>query len=299
MRAPAVTVSEPAFRSPIITPVCSKSTREASVTFPPSSPAIVTLSARTPPVSLAPASMVRSPWTLTSPLNLPAMRTLPPPSILPSMVMSAAISDSWRGRRGWGRTRAPTERRTRPVHSRQGQPRRSAGRLDCLSRWTWRRTYQEGGLLRLALKGDEGNESTARPSTATVWAITPSELETRTGSTTYSDFSDRVLTCARPTSTLCMAHHPMAALRPNLSQCLRAHEQTDMAPGYHFLNDRGMRRADQMLGRERLLPGRDVVCLAREQVKRDLDVLQRQFSPEADEFALGEAIRLEQLLDSL
>src|SRR5206468_3876906 len=33
-----------------------------------------------------------------SPLNLPATRTLPPPSILPSMVMSAAISDSLRGR---------------------------------------------------------------------------------------------------------------------------------------------------------------------------------------------------------
>src|SRR5437867_8175794 len=42
--------------------------------------------------------MVRSPWTFTSPLNLPAMRTLPPPWILPSMVMSAAISDSLRGR---------------------------------------------------------------------------------------------------------------------------------------------------------------------------------------------------------
>ena len=93
MRAPAATVSEPAFRSPITAPVCSNSTREASSTLPSSSPAIVTLSARTPPVSLAPASMVRSPWTLTSPLNLPAMRTLPPPSILPSMVMSAAISD--------------------------------------------------------------------------------------------------------------------------------------------------------------------------------------------------------------
>jgi hypothetical protein len=35
--------------------------------------------------------------------------------------------------------RAPTERRTRPVHSRQGQARGSAGRLDFLSRWTWRR----------------------------------------------------------------------------------------------------------------------------------------------------------------
>src|SRR4029453_8035531 len=69
---------------------------DAPTTLPSSSPAITTLSARTLPVSFAPASIVRSPWTLTSPLKLPAMRTLPPPSILPSIVRSAAISDSLR-----------------------------------------------------------------------------------------------------------------------------------------------------------------------------------------------------------
>ena len=37
--------------------------------------------------------MVRSPWTLTSPLKRPAMRTWPEPSILPSMVRPDAISD--------------------------------------------------------------------------------------------------------------------------------------------------------------------------------------------------------------
>ena len=31
-----------------------------------------------------------------------------------------------------------------------------------------------------------------------------------------------------------------------------------MTPGYHFLNDSGMRRADQVRGRERLLLGHDV-----------------------------------------
>src|SRR5215470_3850013 len=98
IRAPAATVTDRVLMSPINTAVCSKSTREASSMLPSSSPAIVTLSARTPPVSLAPTSMARSPWTLTSPLNLPAMRTLPPPSILPSMVMSEAISDSFRGK---------------------------------------------------------------------------------------------------------------------------------------------------------------------------------------------------------
>ena len=103
MRAPAATLSEPVLRSPITTPDCSKSTCEACSTLPSSSPAIVTLLARTPPVSLAPASMVRSPCTLTSPLNLPAIRTLPPPSILPSMVMSAAIRDSLRGTPGSAR----------------------------------------------------------------------------------------------------------------------------------------------------------------------------------------------------
>ena len=71
--------------------------------MPSSSPAIVTLSARTPPVNFAPDSMVRSPWTLTSPLNLPATRTLPPPSILPSMVMSSAMSDSLRATLGFAR----------------------------------------------------------------------------------------------------------------------------------------------------------------------------------------------------
>jgi uncharacterized protein YndB with AHSA1/START domain len=71
---------------------------------------------------------------------------------------------------------------------------------------------------------------------------------------------------AYASSSLGMALHPMADLRPSLGQCLCTHEHSDMAPGHQFLDDRGMRRADQMLGREYLLPGRDVVCLAREQV---------------------------------
>src|SRR5690606_10887651 len=97
MREPAVTVSEPALRSPSSVPVSSSSTREADSMLPSSSPATTTFFARTPPLSLAPFSMVRSPCTLTSPLNLPAMRTWPAPSILPSMVRSAAISDSLAG----------------------------------------------------------------------------------------------------------------------------------------------------------------------------------------------------------
>src|SRR5690625_1095288 len=94
MREPAATVRVPALRSPLSTALSSSSTRSADSMLPSRSPATVTFSARTPPLSLAPRSMVRSPLTLTSPLNWPAMRTCPVPSILPSMVRLAAISDS-------------------------------------------------------------------------------------------------------------------------------------------------------------------------------------------------------------
>src|SRR3546814_5919471 len=89
IREPAATVSVSALMSPLSAPDSSSSTREADSTLPSSSPATITFLALTPPLSLAPFSMVRSPCTLTSPLNLPAMRTWPAPSILPSMVRSA------------------------------------------------------------------------------------------------------------------------------------------------------------------------------------------------------------------
>src|SRR5690606_1588063 len=94
IREPAATVSDPALRSPLSTPVSSSSTRDAASMLPSSSPAMVTVLARTPPVTLAPTSMVRLPWTWMSPLKRPAILTWPAPSILPSMVRSAAISDS-------------------------------------------------------------------------------------------------------------------------------------------------------------------------------------------------------------
>src|SRR5690606_21418419 len=101
MREPAATVRVPALRSPLSTALSSSSTRSADSMLPSRSPATVTFSARTPPLSLAPRSMVRSPLTLTSPLNWPAMRTCPVPSILPSMVRLAAISDSLAAGAGW------------------------------------------------------------------------------------------------------------------------------------------------------------------------------------------------------
>src|SRR5690606_25241286 len=97
IRAPVATVSAPALTSPVRAPDSSSSTFCADSMLPSSSPATMTLWARTPPDSRAPGSMVRLPCTLTSPLNLPAMRTWPVPSILPSMVSSAAISDSFNG----------------------------------------------------------------------------------------------------------------------------------------------------------------------------------------------------------
>src|SRR5690606_21235237 len=82
MRDPAATVSVPALRSPLSTALSRSSTRSAASMLPSRSPATVTFSARTPPLRRAPRSMVRSPLTLTSPLNWPAMRTCPVPSIL-------------------------------------------------------------------------------------------------------------------------------------------------------------------------------------------------------------------------
>src|SRR6185295_4137254 len=63
--------------------------------LPSSWPPTTTVSALTCPVRCAPASIVRLPCTLTSPLKRPAIRTCPLPSILPSIGRSAAITDSF------------------------------------------------------------------------------------------------------------------------------------------------------------------------------------------------------------
>src|SRR6185437_7141444 len=94
MREPLATLKVVDFTSPVRAPVCSSSTCAAVSMLPVSSPAIVTRSARTLPLTLAPCSMVRSPRTLMSPLKRPAMRTWPAPSILPSITRSGAMCDS-------------------------------------------------------------------------------------------------------------------------------------------------------------------------------------------------------------
>src|ERR1700721_1446996 len=50
--------------------------------------------AKTWPVKWAPGSMLKLPSMRTSPLKRPAIRTFPDPSILPSMVRFAAMTDS-------------------------------------------------------------------------------------------------------------------------------------------------------------------------------------------------------------
>ena len=67
-----------------------------------------------------------------------------------------------RGRRGWGRARASTARRTGPVPSVRGPAWGSAGGPYCLSRWTWRGPIREGGVSRLARKAGGGNANVIR-----------------------------------------------------------------------------------------------------------------------------------------
>src|SRR6185312_6005541 len=99
---PLATLKVRDFTSPVSAPVCSSSTCCAFSMLPVSSPATVTRSARTLPLTLAPFSMVRSPRTLMSPLKRPAMRTCPAPSILPSMTRSGEMCDSAAERTGAG-----------------------------------------------------------------------------------------------------------------------------------------------------------------------------------------------------
>src|ERR1700693_6286422 len=94
MRDPAATVIEPAFTSPTMTPPSSTSTRLADSILPCSSPPTTTMPASTWPVRCAPASILKLPSIRTSPLKRPAIRTFPDPSILPSIVRFAAMTDS-------------------------------------------------------------------------------------------------------------------------------------------------------------------------------------------------------------
>src|ERR1022692_75294 len=103
MREPAATVIEPALTSPTMTPRSSTWRRLAEPMLPCNSPPTTTMAASTWPVRCAPASMLKFPSIRTSPLKRPAIRTLPDPSIFPSIDRLAAITDSPTSARAAGR----------------------------------------------------------------------------------------------------------------------------------------------------------------------------------------------------
>ena len=84
-----------------------------------------------------------------------------------------------------------------------------------------------------------------------------------------------------------------------LFQSAGAHEQPDVAAGNGFLSDAIFRRPDVFRGVEHLFRRRDVVGRAGEQIGRTGDAAQIEFSPQADELALGQTVLHEQLFDHL
>src|SRR5271166_4995741 len=70
-----------------------------------------------------------------------------------------------------------------------------------------------------------------------------------------------------------------------------------MTAGNQLLLDPIFRGSDEVLRRENLLAGRDVVALAGEEVKGTCDRLEVQAAAEPHELALGEAVLLEELAD--
>src|ERR1700689_136356 len=72
-----------------------------------------------------------------------------------------------------------------------------------------------------------------------------------------------------------------------------------MTAGHELLYDLVGGRAQILLGIEDLLPGRDIVCCAGEQIDRANDVFKMQLPAEPDEFPLGQTVFLEQLDNGL
>ena len=72
-----------------------------------------------------------------------------------------------------------------------------------------------------------------------------------------------------------------------------------MAARYGLLNDTVLCRPDIFRGIEDLFRCRDVVVCARQQIGGTSDIVQIELAAEADEFALGNAVLLEDLIDHL
>src|SRR5271166_4479667 len=85
--------------------------------------------------------------------------------------------------------------------------------------------------------------------------------------------------------------------RPRLFQRARAHEEADVSAGDQLLLDPAIRGSDEVLRREHLLLGRDVVALAGEEIKGTCDRLEVQAAAKPHELALGETVLLEELAD--
>src|SRR5208283_2168684 len=75
--------------------------------------------------------------------------------------------------------------------------------------------------------------------------------------------------------------------RPRLLERARAHEEADVSAGDELLLDLAFRGSGEVLRREHLLAGRDVVALAGEKIKRAYDRLEVQAAAKPHELALG------------
>src|SRR5271166_6514876 len=111
--------------------------------------------------------------------------------------------------------------------------------------------------------------------------------------------SHELFACRRRASSGARMSQPLRDRRPRLLERARAHEETDVSAGDQLLLDPTFRGSDEVLRREDLLAGRDVVALAGEEIEGTGDRLQVQAAAEPDKLALGESVLLEQLADRL
>jgi hypothetical protein len=84
-----------------------------------------------------------------------------------------------------------------------------------------------------------------------------------------------------------------------IPQRVRSHEQPDMAAWYGLLNDTILGGPDIFRSSKDLFRRRDVVFCARQQIGGTSDIVQIELPTEADEFAPGKAVLLEDLADHL
>src|SRR5271166_299309 len=111
--------------------------------------------------------------------------------------------------------------------------------------------------------------------------------------------SHELFACRRRASSGARMSQPLRDRRPRLLERARAHEETDVSAGDQLLLDPTFSGSDEVLRRENLLAGRDVVALAGQEIERAHDRLEVQAAAEPHELAFGEAVHLEELADRL